>query len=50
MLSVHIRGVEERSLGGGELVAASSYLKSAPFDLPAYQFEENTSDKWKKLV
>lgn len=51
MLSVHMRGVGERnSGGGGGLVAATSYLKSIPFDLPAHHFEENTSDKWKKLV
>lgn len=53
--SSHVKCAHEGSGGkklrrGGGLVAATSYLKSIPFDLPAHHFEENTSDKWKKLV
>lgn len=40
MLSVDMRGVGERSFGGGVAVTIKSYLESIPFDLPAHQSEE----------
>lgn len=48
MLSAY-EGSGRKAQEGG-LVPAASYLKSVPYDLPAQHFEENTSDKWKKLV